>query len=52
VRAFGRDMYNPEQTKTLQTDLQNGTQQDRQNFLNTLAMARQAKLVGNLRAMP
>jgi len=52
VRAFARDLYNPEQIKTLQADLQNGSREDRLRFLDTLRIARAARLVGDLRVMP
>jgi hypothetical protein len=52
VRAFARDLYNPEQIKTLNADLQNGSRQDRQNFLDSLALARKAGMIGSGRAMP
>jgi hypothetical protein len=45
VRAFAQDLYNPEQKKTLHENLQNGTQQDRQNYLDTLALARNARMI-------
>jgi hypothetical protein len=46
VRAFGYDLYNPEQRKTLYQSIANGTEAEAQRFEHSLNIARQAGLVG------